>query len=117
MERVRGPRILAVPLSCRVSLYSPAEARAAGISIPTTFSTREDSTPTPGAGLHFRSWQSAAAALSSGGGLRESPRAILFRRQLKVTRNLTLNFAAAYSFEDNLVNHVSSETSGPVQAS
>ena len=102
-DRGRGTWQLRYPAS--INLYSPVEARAAGISVPAVFNTREDLLQLPVHDFVF------------GYGSPEQPpfrpdKAAINRRprfflgdSWKVRSNFTLNFGIAYSFEDNLVNY------------
>src|SRR6185295_18014404 len=102
-DRGRGTWQLRYPAS--ITLYSPAQARAAGISVPASYTTRQDLLQLPVQGFNF------AYGTPEQPPFRPDKAAINHRARFflgdswKVTKSFTLNFGVSYSFEDNLVNY------------
>ena len=104
-ERARGRGTWQLRYPASITLYSPTQARLAGIPIPATFTTRDDLLQLPVAGFVF------AYGNPEQPPFRPDKAAINHRARFfsgdswKVTKNLMLNFGVSYSFEDNLVNY------------
>lgn len=102
-DRGRGTWQLRYPAS--ISLYSPAEARAAGISIPTSFTTINDLMQLPLAGFQFGVGNPEQPPYHPQNSSINHRVRFYFGDSWKLRPNFTLNLAVSYSFEDNLVSH------------
>ena len=101
-DRARGSYQYRYPAS--MTLYSPAEARAAGIPIPAAFRTREDLLQLPLQSFQFGVGNPEQPPFHPERSRINHRVRFYFGDSWKVRPNLTLNLALSYSFEDNLVN-------------
>jgi hypothetical protein len=103
-ERARGRGTWQLRYPASITLYSPTQARLAGISIPAAFTTRSDLLQLPVAGFTFGYGNAEQPPF------RPDQAAVNHRARFfsgdswKIAKNFTLNLGIAYSFEDNLVN-------------
>jgi Carboxypeptidase regulatory-like domain len=104
-ERVRGRGTWQYRYPASISLYSPAEARAAGISIPAAFGTREDLLQLPVQGFTFGVGNPEQPPYHPEAASINHRARFYFGDSWKATPRLTISASLAYSFEDNLVNH------------
>lgn len=104
-ERDRGRGSWQYRYPASISLYSPAEARAAGIPIPASFRTREDLLQLPLAGFQFGVGNPEQPPFHPERSSINHRVRFYFGDSWKLRPNFTLNLALSYSFEDNLVSH------------
>ena len=104
MERIRGRGSWQYRYPASISLYSPAEARAAGIPIPSSFSTRDDLLQLPVQSFVFGVGNPQQPPYHPDAASINHRVRFYFGDSWKLSKSLTVNFALAYSFEDNLVN-------------
>jgi len=103
-ERVEGRGSWQYRYPASVSLYSPAQARAAGITVPSSFTTVQDLLQLPVQSFTFGVGNPAQPPYKPENASTNHRSRVYFGDSWKVTKNLTINFALAYSYEDNLVN-------------
>ena len=104
-ERDRGRGTWQYRYPASASLYSPAEARAAGIPVPATFGTRDDLLQLPLAGFVFGVGNPEQPPFHPERSSINHRVRFYFGDIWRLTSSFTLNLALAYSFEDNLVSH------------
>ena len=104
LERIRGRGSWQYRYPASVSLYSPAQARAAGISVPATFTTLQDVLQLPVQGFTFGVGNPQQPPYHPEAASVNHRVRFYAGDSWKITKSLTLNFALSYSFEDNLVS-------------
>ena len=104
-ERDRGRGTWQYRYPASVTLYSPAEARAAGIQLPAVFRTREDLLELPLAGFVFGIGNPEQPPYHPERASVNHRARFYFGTSSKLKPNFTLSLGLSYSFEDNLVSH------------
>ncbi len=104
-ERHEGRGTWQYHYPARVSLYSPQEARAVGISVPREYRTINDLLQLPLAGFTFGVGNPEQPPFRPDKAAVNHRARFYFGTGWRLTPKFTLNLALAYSFEDNLVSH------------
>ncbi|MBI3694218.1 MAG: hypothetical protein HY238_05185, partial [Acidobacteria bacterium] len=104
-ERDRGRGTWQYRYPASISLYSPAEARDAGIPVPAVFRTRGDLLQLPLAGFTFGLGNPEQPPYHPERSSVNHRARFYFATSSKLGSHFTLSLGISYSFEDNLVSY------------